>query len=347
MRNIVLPVVLALSLLLSGCGVAVPTAPAKESSRSFFAMDTYMSLRADGAEEALLDEAVAWVEDLESKISTTREDSEVFALNRDGVGRLSQEPAALLRRALALCEQTGGALDVTVYPVVRAWGFTTGAYRVPEAAELEALLRSVDYRRVTLTEDGQVRLSPGMELDLGSVAKGYVGDRLCALLRAGGVESALLDLGGNVQALGGKPEGGDWRVGVRDPSGEGLLGVLSVRDSAVVTSGGYERYFTDEAGRLWWHIMDPATGYPAQNGLISVSVVGGEGLVCDALSTALFVMGPSRAADYWRTHSGFDMILVTEDGELLLTPDLADRFTPSEGSAYTLRLIDREAGAAA
>lgn len=347
MRNIVLPVVLALSLLLSGCGAAVPTAPAKESSRSFFAMDTYMSLRADGAEEALLDEAVAWVEDLESKISTTREDSEVFALNRDGVGRLSQEPAALLRRALALCEQTGGALDVTVYPVVRAWGFTTGAYRVPEAAELETLLRSVDYRRVTLTEDGQVRLSPGMELDLGSVAKGYVGDRLCALLRAGGVESALLDLGGNVQALGGKPEGGDWRVGVRDPSGEGLLGVLSVRDSAVVTSGGYERYFEDEAGRLWWHIMDPATGYPAQNGLISVSVVGGEGLVCDALSTALFVMGPSRAADYWRTHSGFDMILVTEDGELLLTPDLADRFTPSEGSAYTLRLIDREAGAAA
>lgn len=347
MRNIVLPVVLALSLLLSGCGAAVPTAPAKESSRSFFAMDTYMSLRADGAEEALLDEAVAWVEDLESKISTTREDSEVFGLNRDGVGGLSEEPAALLRRALALCEQTGGALDVTVYPVVRAWGFTTGAYRVPEAAELEALLRSVDYRRVTLTEDGQVRLSPGMELDLGSVAKGYVGDRLCALLRAGGVESALLDLGGNVQALGGKPEGGDWRVGVRDPSGEGLLGVLSVRDSAVVTSGGYERYFTDEAGRLWWHIMDPATGYPAQNGLISVSVVGGEGLVCDALSTALFVMGPSRAADYWRTHSGFDMILVTEDGELLLTPDLADRFTPSEGSAYTLRLIDREAGAAA
>lgn len=329
-------------LLLSACGGnSVSTGPT-ERERSFFAMDTYMSIRAFGAEEALLARAEAAVTDLERRISVTDPDSQIAALNREGTGTLDAETAELLRRALALCAETDGALDLSVYPVLRAWGFTTGDYRVPAPSELEALLTLVDFRRVRLDDADAVSLGLGMQIDLGSVAKGYLGDKLCALLRDGGVEHALLDLGGNVQALGGKPDGSAWRVGIRDPQGAGLLGVVSVRDCAVVTSGGYERFFRDADGTVYWHILDPASGMPAKNGLISVTVVGTEGLLCDALSTALFVMGAERAADYWRAHGDFDLALVTEDGRLLLTPGLAERFTPAEGLAYRMETLARE-----
>lgn len=339
MRKAFLILCLVPTLLLSGCGAAI-----QPRTRGFFAMDTYMNIQACGADEALLDQAEAWVSALESRISVTRPDSEISALNRDGAATLSAEPAALLRRALELCAETGGALDLTVYPAVRAWGFTTGAYRMPPAEELAELAEKVDYRQVTLDAAGRAALPPGAELDLGSVAKGYAGDRLCALLRSGGVESALLDLGGNLQALGTKPDGSAWRVGVRDPKGDGLLGVLHVRDCAVVTSGGYERCFVDESGTVRWHILDPATASPARSGLISVTVVGPEGLVCDALSTALFVMGEARAAAFWRAHPEIGLLLLTEDGRLLLTPELAKRFTPAEGLAY--RLAELGEGAA-
>ena len=339
MRNRLIPIILLLALLLSACGGAEPEPERAERSRSFFAMDTIMSVRAAECTEAELDALTDYAAALEAQVSVTADTSEVFALNAAGTGALTGDALTLLRRGLELCEATGGALDLTVYPVVRAWGFTTGDYRVPERGELDALLERVDYRAVSLGDDGTVTLPAGAMLDLGSVTKGYLGDRLCGMLRDAGVESALLDLGGNVQALGGKPDGSDWRVGVRDPKGEGLLGALSIRDRAVVTSGGYERYFVDDSGTLRWHIMDPATGYPADSGLISVTVVGPEGLVCDALSTALFVLGAEKAAALWRARGDFELLLVTDGGELLLTPGLAERFTPDPAADYTLSLI--------
>ena len=333
-----------LLLLLSGCGATGETTGTASRTEAkdvtFFAMDTVMSVRAFGADDALLSGAEPLVTELEAELSATREGSAVYTLNRTGSVTLSEEGAYLLDRALALCRETGGALDVSVYPVVRAWGFTTadGNYRVPDAAELSALLERVDYTRVTL-EGNSASLPEGMELDLGAVAKGYAGDRIAAYLKDAGVESALLDLGGNVQTVGKKPDGSDWRIAVQNPDGEGVLGVLAVSDQAVITSGGYERYFIDDAGTLRWHIMDPRSGYPARNGLISVTVVGDEGLYCDALSTALFVMGTEDAVAFWRGHRDFDMILVTEDGTLLLTPGLATRFAPSEGLAYETAVI--------
>lgn len=179
-----------------------------------------------------------------------------------------------------------------------------------------------------------------MEIDLGAVTKGYTGDRICELLREAGVASAILDLGGNIQTIGSKPDGSSWRVAIQDPERDGILGVLAVEDRAVVTSGGYERYFVDDGGNLWWHIMDPATGYPAQNGLISVTVTGREGLRCDALSTALFILGPDRAVEFWRDHRDFEMALVTDSGQLLLTPELAERFTPERDLAYSIEVIE-------
>ena len=312
-----------LLLLPYGC------APAQPLERTFFAMDTVMTLRLyQGGDGSLLDRAEARVRELEAQWSVTEENSEICALNRGGRAELSPETAELLGAALDMCRRTDGALDISTYPVLRAWGFTTGEYSVPGGEAIAALLPLVDYGRVAL-EAGAAALPPGMEIDLGSVAKGYTGDALAALLKQGGADSALLDLGGNIQAVGSKPDGSPWRVAIRDPAGDGNIGVVEVADQAVVTSGGYERYF-EEDGVRYWHIIDPKTGAPARSGLASVTVVGESGLLCDGLSTALFVMGREGALEHWRQHRDFEAVLVSEDGSVTITAGLEERFTPAD-----------------
>ncbi|MBQ9322583.1 MAG: FAD:protein FMN transferase, partial [Eubacterium sp.] len=274
--------------------------------------------RFTGGSDELLQEAEKEVNALEKLISVTLDSSEVFRLNRDGECRISYETALLLGRALALCEETDGAMDISIYPLVREWGFTTGNYHVPPEEVIEALLEHVNYKALAMDSD-IVTLPPQMAVDFGSIAKGFTGDRILQLLREGGVTSAILALGGNIQTLGTKPDGSLWRVAVQDPAGDGYAGILSVADSAVITSGGYDRYFEDEDGHIWLHILDPKTGYPAENGLISVTVVGEEGARCDALSTALFVMGEDEAIRFWRVHRDFEMVLITDDQRLLIT----------------------------
>lgn len=333
-RKGLLPLLVAL-LLLSGCGGTVR----EPVSRTWLAMDTVMQATVYDGDEELLDQAEELVQELEEELSVTNPDSALSQLNRTGSAQLSPKSADLLEQALNLCQLTDGALDVSIYPVLRAWGFTTGEYRVPEAEELAELLTRVDYRQVLLSQNGVAQLLQGMELDLGAVAKGYTGDLLLEAFRQAGVTSALLSLGGNVQALGSKPDGSDWTVAIQDPEGEGYLGYLSVSDQAVVTSGGYERYFQGEYGTVYWHILDPETGCPARSGLISVTVVGSSGLFCDGMSTALFVLGEEEAVSLWRSLGEFEFILVTEDGRLLLTQGLADRFQAEGGTGYKMEVI--------
>ena len=333
-----LPLLCAL-LLLTGCG-ARESEESQQYTTTLLAMDTVMDITICGGSQELMDQARERVLTLEGLLSATDPGSEIYALNQTGTAELSEDTAALLARGLELCRETEGALDLSVYPVVRAWGFTTGEYRVPQAGELAELLKHVDYTEIRLSDSGTAALPEGMELDLGGIAKGYTGDRLMELFRENGVTSALLNLGGNVQALGSKPDGTPWRVAVQSPEGEGYLGYLAISDQAVITSGGYERYFEDEDGTVYWHIMDPATGCPAKNGLISVTVVGEEGAYCDALSTALFVMGEEKAVSFWCAHGDFEMILVTEDGRLLVTEGLTDRFESEPETGYELAVIE-------
>lgn len=324
MRRRVWALALALITLLSACGPgAVKEEPFIEE---FLAMDTAMRLTVygQGAGEAagLARERVL---ELEALLSVTDENSDVCAANRNGGGTLHADTAALLERALALCGETGGALDVSIYPVVRAWGFTTGAYRVPEEAELAALLERVDYTRISL-EGTVLTLPEGMELDLGAVAKGWTGDRLMELLRREGITSAIVELGGNVQALGSKPDGSPWRVAVQAPDGSGYAGALEITDCAAVTSGGYQRYF-EQDGETYCHIIDPAGGRPARSGLASVTVVAEEGAAADALSTALFVLGRERGEALWRERGGFECVFIGEDGTVAVTQGLEGRFS--------------------
>ena len=334
MKNWLSAALLSAAFLLTGCSGA----PAQEpETATFFAMDTAMDFTVYG-DAALLDEAETLIGSLEEQVSVTDEHSDIYAIDHTGSGSLSGNAAELMEQALELCRRTGGALDISVYPIVRAWGFTTGSYQIPDEETIQSLLPLVDYTQIQYdAATGVVTLPEGMEIDLGSVAKGYAGQLAAQMLRNSGVESALLNLGGNVQTVGAKPDGSPWQIGIKDPQGEDAMMVLSVEDQAVVTSGGYERYF-EQDGQTYWHVMDPSTGHPADSGLISVTIVGDEGVVCDGLSTALFVMGKKEALEYWKKHSEeFDAILVTKDGEITVTQGLADSFSSERNYDITER----------
>lgn len=296
---------------------------------SVFAMDTYMYLTAYGsAAETALAQAETRIAELENKWSVTLETSEIYAINhsKGTPVSVSDETSSLLRFSLDMSEQTDGALDCTLYPVLSAWGFTTGSYQIPSETLLAQRFAQTGYEKVQCN-GSTVTLPEGMQIDLGAVAKGYVGDLLAEQLRAQHVTSALLDLGGNIQAVGTKPDGSAWRIGLRNPFSEETFAVLEVADLAVITSGGYERYFVGEDGETYWHILDPETGQPARSGLASVTIVGQEGRRCDALSTALFVMGREKAEALWRQAGDFEMVLVTDTGEVFLTEGLEDVFS--------------------
>ncbi|GLG89962.1 FAD:protein FMN transferase [Sellimonas catena] len=323
--------VLLCSLALTACQGAQNTGgnSQEESRKEFFAMDTYMTFAAygDNAGEAL-EKAEKEIHTLESEWSVTDENSEIYAVNHSNgnVVTLSEDTAGVVSFALEMAKETDGALEPTIYPVLTAWGFTTDENRIPGNEEIQSLLSRVGYEKVEL--NGQkIHLPEGMELDLGAVGKGYAGDLTAEIVKESGVTSALLNIGGNVQTVGSRPDGNDWRLAIRSPYGDGEVGVLEVSDCAVVTSGNYERYFTGEDGKRYGHILDPKTGYPVDNGLASVTIVTEEGKTGDALSTSMFVKGPEGAQEYWKSHEGFDMILMTEDGEIYLTEGIENNFT--------------------
>ena len=328
-RSVRVVAMLLLFVLLCGCGNGNTPAGDSSVSRTVFAMDTVMELHPEGEHSKdACDRAERLILQLESELSVTDSGSDVYAVNHaDGAPvTVSDDTLELLRAALDACAMTDGALDVSIYPVLCAWGFTTETYQVPDENTVADLLEHVDYTRVGLNEENDtVTLPKGMEIDLGSVAKGYTADRVIDVFRDCGVNSGMISLGGNVQVLGTKPDGSAWRIGVQDPEGEGFVGVISAVNQAVVTSGGYERFF-EQDGVTYWHILDPATGSPARSGVVSSTVVGKSGVLCDALSTALFVMGPDRAAAFWKTHTGFDYLLVLDDGSLVLSEGLESVF---------------------
>lgn len=300
-------------------------------SRDVFAMDTYMSISAYGPHgEAAVEAGEQEIERLDALLSTGKETSEVAEINKNGGGTLSEDGITLMKRSLELYDVTDGRFDISIYPVMDLWGFTTEEYKVPSDEDLEEALAKVDASKIEFNEStGEVSFGiDGMEIDFGGIAKGYTSQKLIDLYKEMGVTSGLVNLGGNVQVLGSKPDGSAWRVGIENPEEDGtFLGIVTTTDMAVITSGGYERYF-EEDGVTYHHIIDPATGYPADSGLISVSIVCPDGCLADGLSTSLFIMGEETAADFWRAHSDeFQVILETEDKELYVSEGLKDSFT--------------------
>ena len=246
-------VLLCLAALLTSCGQSednqtVDTVSEEENSTSMFAMNTYVTVTAYGNDtEAALSSAEEKIRSLESLWSVTDENSEIYAVNHSGGNpvEVSDETAQLLDFSLQMNERTNGAFDISLYPVLTAWGFTTEEYRVPDDDEITQLLERTGVEKISL--DGQtVHVPDDMQIDLGAIGKGYAGDLVAEDLKQNGVKSALIDLGGNIQTVGTKPGGESWSIGIRNPFGEGNFGVLEIGECAVVTSGGYERYFVED-----------------------------------------------------------------------------------------------------
>ena len=336
------------ALSLTACGETA----AESETRTVYAMDTVMNLTVYGENAAAaLESAEKELHTLdEAVLSRTAEGSELYALNTSN-GETVEYGAddilpALIETALTISDATDGAFDPTLAPVLDAWGFTKDEHRVPSADALKELLSHTGCGKVALekTADGwTVTLLDGAQLDLGGIAKGYAADLLRAQLEKEGVTSATLDLGGDVFVMGRKTDGSDWRIAVKDPADtESYLGVVSAADKFIVTSGVYERYF-EENGVRYHHILDPKTGCPAESGLVSVTVLCGNGAWADALSTACFVLGPDGALalrdDLADQGADFELILVTDDGRVLYTDGLTDAFTPNDESGYTYEAL--------
>lgn len=323
-----------------------------EASAEFYAMDTNMRLTAYGKNaKTAADEAQSEVARLEDLLSRTRLDSTLSQLNRAGTAAVGMETFELLNTAVKYSAAADGAFDITVAPLADVWGFTKTEKHVPSREELDALMPLVGCDHIHLGQESEVALDDGTQLDLGGIAKGYASDCVEAVFAENGVKSAMASLGGNIYVRGTKPDGSAWRVGVQDPENpDGFVGILSLTDAFAVTSGGYQRYF-EQDGKTYHHILDPATGYPADSGLTSVTVVApgnreetrgvpGNGAMCDAFSTALFVMGADKALDFWRSGEyDFQLVLVTEDGQVLITDGLADQFEQEADSGYTYETV--------
>ncbi|MCR5123387.1 MAG: FAD:protein FMN transferase [Ruminococcus sp.] len=298
----------------------------EQVSRSVFAMDTYMTVTAFGENAAdAVTESIEEIARLDKLWNINDPDSDFSRINCGGEVTVSHDTAELISFALDMNEKTGGALDITLLPVLREWGFTTGEYHVPNDETISALLEYTGSDKVKVSGD-TVSVEKGIMITPGAVAKGITGDIISEIMRENGVSSAIIDLGGNIQTVGQKPDGSEWKIGLKDPRGQGIFGTVEISDMAVVTSGGYERFF-EQDGETYWHILDPKTGRPARSGVISATVIGGEGSLCDALSTAFFVMGEQQTEDFWRRSGGFDFVLVTDDDRVIISEGLKDRYT--------------------
>ena len=315
--------------ILSGCFLI---AHKKENpvSRDFFAMDTYVRITVCGSgAEPAAESAKAEMLRLERLLSAYGTESETALLQKKRAAAVSEDLAVLLARSISLHKETGGAFDITLSPVSKLWGFPHGPYHVPGKAEIKNALAATGMGAIRW--DGASRQcalnNPLLSLDFGGIAKGYAAEKMAAVLKEKQIRHALLDLGGNIKAIGAKPDSSPWRIAIRHPDHKnGYLGVLSVTDTSVVTSGDYERYF--EKGNVrYHHILDPETGAPARSGIRSATIVCDDCTTADGLSTALFVMGPEEAAAFWKKHKDeFQFILFTQDQTLYVTEGLLPLF---------------------
>lgn len=306
---------------INGRGEGAETGQTQENSgrvqREIFAMDTIMDLTVYGSHAGeAVEQAVSLIHKLDKTFSVTNSASDIARLNAaEGKAvSVSEDTYELITRCQEISEMTDGLFDISVYPLVKAWGFTTDNLHVPTQNEIHQALAHVDYRKIKLLPENKIQIPENMQLDLGAAAKGYLSQKLMELFKSIGVDSALVSLGGNVQTMGTKEGGSNFVIGITDPSdGASIYGTIKVKDKAVITSGIYQRYF-EENGVRYHHIMDRRTGKPAENSLSSVTAICDEGWKADALATALYVMGEEKAVAFQKEHPEIGIILIRKDG---------------------------------
>ncbi len=281
------------------------------------------------------------VMEIDSLMDANKNDSDVYRINNGEAEtriQVSPETAEVVAKSLSAFQSTKYNFNITVMPVVKEWGFHDGTYGVPDETKLNEALSRVKSNGITVsTADNWVKKSEGVEITLGGIAKGYLGDELLEITKAEGV-TALISLGGNIVLCGDKSDGSLWSVGVKNPRDTESLACTfkSAGNKSVVTSGGYERCFEYE-DKTYHHIIDPKTGHPAESDILSVTVIGEDGALCDAYSTALYVMGKEKAVAFAKKSNDYDYIIVTTDNEILYTSGIVD--IECESGDFTLQAI--------
>lgn len=306
----------AVSIALTAAGCSAP--PASEPltvTGTYF--DTVTEIEVWGGNQKIMDRCNEICEYYEQLLSPTIEESDVSAVNRSGgePTEVSEETAELIRTGLEYGEISDGMFDITIASVSSLWNFTDNKTKtLPDPAALAEAVRHVDYRKVKVDGNTVTLTDPDAKIDLGGIAKGYIADRLKDYLKSMGIEHALINLGGNMLSLGGRPDGTPFRIGLQKPfaSTGTAITSLQVTDQSVVTSGNYERYFRKD-GKIYHHILDPRTGYPIQNNLYQVTIISDSSVDGDALSTTCYALGLEKGMKLIESMDGVEAVFVTDD----------------------------------
>lgn len=322
--------------IITGC----TSSKQKISTRTEFLMDTVITLKIyDGQNEKAMDKAIDRLKEIEDKMSATIETSDVSLINKNaGIKpvKVNEDVYYVIQKAKYFAEISDGAYEPTIGPLVELWNITGTDEKeresIPSSKEIEEKKALVNYNDLILMEDNQVFLNKkGMKLDLGGIVKGYAADEVKRIFLEDGVESAIIDLGGNIYTLGEKSNGEYWKIGIQDPftiTGN-YIGILNIKDNSIVTSGDYERFFVYK-GERYHHIIDVKTGYPAKTEVAGISVISDKSIDGDALSTALFVMGVEEGSKLIKSLENIDTIFITKEKEVIIPERLKDSFTLSE-----------------
>lgn len=335
-----IPIVL---ILLTSCSIG----EGKSFKSDGFALGTIISQQIYGENgQQVSDEAMAKLKYLEDLMTINAPGGDINKLNLNagkGYVDLNPETISVLKSARKISDLSAGtAFDITVAPIVKAWGIGTDNPQVPAKETIEKLVPLINYRDVQIDEtNNKASLAKiGQMVDLGGIAKGYAGDVLREIYKKNGTKSGLINLGGNLIAIGSKPDGGNWSIGIQNPRSETgeIVGIIHVSDTAVVTSGDYQRYF-EKDGKRYCHIIDPHTGYPAESGLMSVTIITSSSTDADGLAKA-FVLGLDKGMElvekYNQLYGQAEAIFITTDKKIYVTPGLLGNFQlEDESHEYT------------
>lgn len=298
-------------------------------SISEFKLNTIVTITIyDSQNTQLLEECMAICDRYELLFSRTNPESELYRLNHreldslNGTYNLSSDTAALIEKGLEYSRLSDGAFDITVAPLSDLWNFTSSSPKAPDAGRLQSVLPLVDYKNIELRGQSFRFLQDKTALDLGAVAKGFIADEIKAYLTSQGVNSAMINLGGNVLCVGNKPDGAAFKIGIQKPFADRneTIATMEITDKSVVSSGIYERFF-EENQRLYHHLLNPKTGYPYNNGLISVTIISDLCVDGDGLSTACFALGLEKGMALIESLPQTDAIFITEDYEMHYSKD--------------------------
>lgn len=287
-------IVMAVTASLSGC-----SRQEQLVSESGMYFDTSIQIQvADKNGKTLLRKCFSICKEMEDTFSATNPDSELYQVNHRDTNQLeiSDDLAEAITVGLEYGEKTNGVFDITIRPLAELWDFRGENPTVPDEAAIQEALAKVDYRKVSVADNTLTFENENIMLDLGGLAKGYIADRLKDYLVENNVKSAMINLGGNVLAIGNKPDGTPWNVGVQRPYAQrnDVLSVQEITDQTVVSAGTYERYF-EEDGKVYHHVLDPRTGYPADSGLDQVTFVLDNSTQADILSTTCLILGTQES----------------------------------------------------